>query len=192
RLRPVVHKFERETEEPLYIIRTRKLGFDDLRVTGEHKVRVIRSEWVNHHKGRDGLRLQQEPEWIPARELKPGDFMGVAYDSTEEPVTPIRLSEYVSDYQLRDGDLFKPQQRGEYHGHPQAGGTRYDVRDQLTVDHDLCYLFGRWLGDGCVTHRTKTDIPSGIKIVFGLDERDEAERIAQIIETKFGVAAALK
>jgi hypothetical protein len=52
RLRPVLHKFERETEEPLYIIRPRKMGYDDLRLTGDHKVYIVRSEWVNKHKSR--------------------------------------------------------------------------------------------------------------------------------------------
>src|SRR6266481_10171710 len=45
RLRPVLHKFERETEEPLYIIRPKKMGYDDLRLTGDHKVYIVRSEW---------------------------------------------------------------------------------------------------------------------------------------------------
>ncbi|GAC1578740.1 MAG: hypothetical protein NVS4B1_09200 [Ktedonobacteraceae bacterium] len=60
RLRPVLHRFERETEETLYIIRPKKVGYDDLRLTGEHKVHVVRSEWVNKHKSRDGLCLQHE------------------------------------------------------------------------------------------------------------------------------------
>src|SRR5260221_9753831 len=55
RLRPVLHKFERETAETPYIIRPKKIGYDDLHVTGEHKVYVVRSEWVNKHKSRDGL-----------------------------------------------------------------------------------------------------------------------------------------
>jgi len=46
RLRPVLHKFERETEETLYVIRPKKIGYDDLRVTGDHKVHIVRSEWV--------------------------------------------------------------------------------------------------------------------------------------------------
>src|SRR5579875_2073774 len=75
RLRPVLHRFERETEEPLYIIRPKKIGYDDLRVTGEHKIYVIRSEWVNTHRSRDGLRLQHEPDWIPAKDIKPGDYV---------------------------------------------------------------------------------------------------------------------
>jgi ribonucleoside-diphosphate reductase alpha chain len=85
RLRPVLHKFERETEETLYIIRPKKVGYDDLRLTGDHKVYVIRSEWVNKHRSRDGLRLQQEPGWIPAKELKPGDYVALVYHS-EHPV----------------------------------------------------------------------------------------------------------
>src|SRR6266487_1389627 len=85
RLRPVLHKFERETEETLYIIRPKKMGFDDLRVTGDHKVYIVRSEWVNTHKSRDGLHLQQEPDWIPAKEIKPGDYVAVAYNGEECP-----------------------------------------------------------------------------------------------------------
>ncbi|HEV2582047.1 MAG TPA: ribonucleotide reductase N-terminal alpha domain-containing protein, partial [Ktedonobacteraceae bacterium] len=86
RLRPVLHKFERETAETLYIIRPKKVGYDDLRVTGDHKVYVVRSEWVNTYRSRDGLRLQHEPDWIPAKEIKPGDYVAiVAYNSDECP-----------------------------------------------------------------------------------------------------------
>ena len=85
RLRPVMHKFERETEEALYIIKPKKLGYDDLRVTGDHKIYIIRSEWVNKHKSRDGLRLQQEPQWIPAKDIKPGDYVAAAYNGEECP-----------------------------------------------------------------------------------------------------------
>jgi ribonucleoside-diphosphate reductase alpha chain len=95
RLRRVLHKFERETQEPLYIIKAKKLGYDDLRVTGEHKILAIRSEWVNTHKSRDDLKLQSEPQWIPARELKPGDYIAAAYDGKERPSTSICISGYV-------------------------------------------------------------------------------------------------
>jgi ribonucleoside-diphosphate reductase alpha chain len=192
RLRSVLHKFERETEEPLYIIKTKKLGYDDLRVTGEHKVLVIRSDWVNTHRSRDGLRLAQDPQWIVAKDLRPGDYLAAAYNGEQTEVAPIYVSEYVSGYDLRDDKLFKPQQRSEYRGHLTAGGTHHDVTNRLVIDHDLCYLFGRWLGDGNVNHRSQSDIPSGIKIVFGLDEREEAEQIATIIEAKFGVKTHLK
>ena len=191
RLRPVLHKFERDTEELLYIIKPKKIGYDELRVTGDHKVFVIRAEWVNKHKSRDGLRLAQEPAWIPAKELKAGDFVAAAYDSEECPPEPIRVSDYVSGYETREGYLFKQTVRGA-HGYVSDWGTHFKIANELQIDADLCYLFGRWLGDGCITHRTKTDIPSGIKIVFGLDEKAEAEEIARIVEAKFGIQAALK
>lgn len=191
RVRPVLHRFERDADEPLYIIRSRKIGYDDLRLTGEHKVYAIRSAWVNKHKSRDGLRLAQQPDWIAAQDLKVGDFVAAAYHDEECPPDPIYLSDYLPGYSAEAGKLFKPTTRGE-RGQVQDWGTHYALNERLELDGDLCYLFGRWLGDGCVTHRTGTDIPSGIKIVFGLDEKAEAERIAQIIAAKFGLEAALK
>jgi ribonucleoside-diphosphate reductase alpha chain len=190
RLRPVLHKFERETQELLYIIKPKKLGFDDLRVTGEHKVFVIRSEWVNTHRSRDGLRLQHEPEWIVAKDIRPGDYLAVAYDSEECPPEAIHVSHYLEGYSVESGLLFKPTTRGE-HGRVQDWGTHHSLQDRLELDGDLCYLLGRWLGDGCVNHRSGTDIPSGIKIVFGLDEKEQAEVIGRIIEAKFGVQTSL-
>src|SRR5216683_2820650 len=185
RLRPVVHKFERETEETLYIIRPKKVGYDDLRVTGDHKVYTLRSEWVNIHKSRDGLRLQHEPDWIPAKEIKPGDYVAVAYNGEESTPETISLQDYVSGYETKDGKLFKATTLGG-HGYVSDWGTHYKLHDTLVLDGELCYLFGRWLGDGCVTHRTGTDIPSGIKFVFSLDVQKEAQEIVRIIEAKFG------
>nr|HET6901187.1 LAGLIDADG family homing endonuclease [Ktedonobacteraceae bacterium] len=191
RLRPVLHKFERETAETLYIIRPKKIGYDDLRVTGDHKVYVVRSEWVNTHKSRDGLRLQHEPAWIPAKEIKPGDYVAVAYNGEEGSPNIISLQDYIPSYETKDGKLFKATTRGN-HGYVSDWGTHYKIQDQLVLDGDLCYLFGRWLGDGCVTHRTGTDIPSGIKIVFSLDEKNEAVEVARIIEAKFGIEGSIK
>ena len=191
RLRPVVHKFERETEETLYIIRPKKVGYDELRVTGEHKVYIIRSEWVNKHKSRDGLRLEHEPDWIPAREIKPGDYVAVAHNNQEDIPDAISLQDYIPQYETNDGKLFKATTRG-YHGYVSDWGTHFKIQESLTLDGDLCYLFGRWLGDGCVTHRTGTDTPSGIKIVFSLDEKKEAQELARIIEDKFGIDSSIK
>jgi ribonucleoside-diphosphate reductase alpha chain len=191
RLRPVLHKFERETEETLYIIRPKKMGYDDLRVTGNHKVYVVRSEWVNKHKSRDGLRLQHEPDWIPAKDIKPGDYVAIAHNGEESSPETISLQDYVSGYETQDGKLFKATTRGS-HGYVSDWGTHYKLNDSLALDGELCYLFGRWLGDGCVTHRTGTDIPSGIKIVFSLDEKNEAVEIARIIEAQFGIEGSIK
>jgi ribonucleoside-diphosphate reductase alpha chain len=191
RLRPVLHKFERETEEDIYTITTKKIGYDVLRVTGEHKIHVIRSEWVNADRRKNGLRLSQEPAWIPANQLKKGDFVAVAHDGEICPPATIRISDYLPNYRVQEGQLFKPTTRGE-HGYVSDWGTHFAINNDLELDADLCFLFGRWLGDGCVTHRTKSDIPSGIKIVFSLDERHEAEQIAGIIRQKFGIEPALE
>ncbi|HLI70839.1 MAG TPA: adenosylcobalamin-dependent ribonucleoside-diphosphate reductase [Ktedonobacteraceae bacterium] len=191
RLRPVVHKFERETEETLYIIKPKKIGYDDLRVTGDHKVYVIRSEWVNTHRSRDGLRLQHEPDWIPAKEIKVGDYVAVAHNGEEHSPETIFLQDYLSGYETLDGKLLKKTTCSD-HGYVSDWETHYKIHDRLVLDEELCYLFGRWLGDGCITHRTGTDIPSGIKIVFSLEEKDEAVEIARIIGAKFGIDSSIK
>ncbi|HZR39756.1 MAG TPA: ribonucleotide reductase N-terminal alpha domain-containing protein, partial [Ktedonobacteraceae bacterium] len=99
RLRPVLHKFERVTEETLYVIRPKKVGYDDLRVTSEHKVYVIRSEWVTRHRSRDGLRLQHEPDWIPAKEMQPGDFVAIVYNDEEHLSNRIQAPEHSTDFE---------------------------------------------------------------------------------------------
>ncbi|MBK9125986.1 MAG: hypothetical protein IPM16_23055 [Chloroflexi bacterium] len=201
RLRKVLHKFERQTQEPLYTFSMRKLGFDDLRVTGDHKVLVIRSETVNRHRSRDGLRLGEEPQWIPAKDLRVGDFLAAAYNGDVSGQDVLYVSNYVgredypgrpagSAYEVRDGWLNKP--RVQPDGTKVIGKPTAAIRDALVIDEPLMELFGRWLGDGCVTHRTGTKTPSGIKIVFGLDEQVDAEAIAAIIEDKFGIAPSIK
>lgn len=73
RLRPVRHKFERETEELIYSINPKKIGFDSLRVTGEHKLPVMRGEW------RDNAQ-NYNPVWIPASELRVGDYIALSFN----------------------------------------------------------------------------------------------------------------
>src|SRR5215469_2650268 len=38
-----------------------------------------------HAWSRDGLRLQHEPDWIPAKEIKPGDYVAIAHNGEEYP-----------------------------------------------------------------------------------------------------------
>src|SRR5450755_402146 len=119
RLRPVLHRFERETKETLYTIRSKKIGYDDLRLTGDHKVHVIRSEWVNTHRSRDGLRLQHEPDWIPAKDVKLGDYVTVVYNEDKGdfeynnlqwvPIVTITVADYsgvVMDIEVEEDHSF--------------------------------------------------------------------------------------
>ncbi|MGB7341655.1 MAG: LAGLIDADG family homing endonuclease [Phototrophicaceae bacterium] len=210
RLRKVLHKFERDTQEDIYIIKPKKVGYDDLRVTGEHKILVIRSEWVNTHRSRDGLKLAQEPQWIPAKDLKPSDFVAVAYDGERKNRQVLLISDYIgiaaheTETEFASNAIISAHGAYEVNGHALHKATTYangtkitgkrplPLNNELAIDNDLAYLFGRWLGDGCITHRTGTDIPSGIKIVFNLQELSDAEEIARIIEDKFGIVADIK
>jgi ribonucleoside-diphosphate reductase alpha chain len=77
RLRPVLHIFARETAETLSIIRPEYADHGDLRVTGDHKIYVIRSEWVGRSASLPEPCVEHEPMWLPARTMKPGDYVAV-------------------------------------------------------------------------------------------------------------------
>nr|BBH92537.1 hypothetical protein KTA_07360 [Thermogemmatispora argillosa] len=191
RLRPVLHKFERETEEPLYIIRSTAVGYADLRLTGDHKVYLIRSEWVDKQEATANRRLHHEPDWIPAREIKPGDYVALGQHDEESASATIFLRDYLPEYALQGGQLLKVTPGSD---HEAATAREKSVRlpDRLVLDEDLCYLLGRWLGKGGLTHRPGTDIPSGIKIAFALDEQQAAQESVRIIDAKFGIEPSVR
>src|SRR5205814_3114227 len=45
-----------------------------------------------------GLHLQHEPDWIPAKEIKPGDYVAVVYDGEEyPPILGVQAPEHSID-----------------------------------------------------------------------------------------------
>jgi ribonucleoside-diphosphate reductase alpha chain len=85
RLRPVLHTFERETAETLYCIRPEHPDHADLRVTGDHKIYVIRSEWVSSPVAPSEPHLRHEPAWLAASTIKPGDYIALVAYHRESP-----------------------------------------------------------------------------------------------------------
>lgn len=188
RLRPVLHRFERETEEPLYILRPKKVCFDAVRVTGEHPILVRRARG-RHRRWEDG-----EAAWIPAREVRRGDYVAIGCNQESLAVPVLDLAEYLRDgkYHVAAERIATPAIRGA-RGRLIARGLHDALPRRIEVDADLMYLFGVWLGNGCVTHRTGTSIASGIQISFNADHgsQDRLERCAAIVERMFGVRTSV-
>lgn len=181
RARRVTHVFSRHTREPLYLIQPRKLGFDPLRLTGEHPVLAIRQESVNRHRSRDGLRLKEPPQWMKARDLRVGDFVAVGWDAETSAASALRVIDHlpVGEFQVADGWVTKAK-------------LHKPIKNEVSVDEDFMLLAGTWLGDGCITHRTGTEIPTGIQITFHEAQKPWAEQVATIVEDKFGVRPAIR
>lgn len=180
RAKRVKHVFIRKTKEPLYIIKPTKLGFDEVRLTGEHPVLAIKNEWVNTHRSRDGLNLRHKQEFIKASELKKGDFVAVGWNSDICPESKIKLSDYLSDnFYTSNGYVTKSQ-------------LKKPVKDVVKIDEKFMLLAGTWLGDGCITHRTGTDIPTGIQITFNSSQKEWADEIATILEEKYEVIPTVR
>ena len=63
------------------------------------------------------------------------------------------------------------------------------VNKIITLDSDLAYVIGRYIGDGSITKRkdTRHDLYSIFQIVGHQDEKNDLDYCADIIERKFGV-----
>jgi ribonucleoside-diphosphate reductase alpha chain len=180
RARRVDRVFTRETQEPLYIIKPTKVGFDDVRVTGEHPILAIKQDWVNRHRSRDGLHLKDTPQWVKAADLRKGDFVAVAWNQEISALTKLHLRDYLPEAFVSDGAMVTKSQ------------LKKPVKEEITIDDAFMLLSGTWLGDGCVTHRTGTDVPAGIQITFNREQREWAEEIAYIMQEKFAVVPTVR
>jgi ribonucleoside-diphosphate reductase alpha chain len=160
RLRRVLHRFERETHEPLYTIRTTHTGEATLRLTGDHKVYLLRHSWLETaHGDAEFSTATPGPAWIPAREIKPGDYVALGYHDEVQRAAPHEI---------------------------EAAGLR------LTIDSELCYLIGRWLGDGHLTHEHGSGTPAGISLTFAQSEQQAAATIAGTIERLFKLSPIIE
>ncbi|NJR12606.1 adenosylcobalamin-dependent ribonucleoside-diphosphate reductase, partial [bacterium] len=138
------------------------------------------------------VALGYNGEYRDVQTLRMSDYIGL--ETLLDDETPVLVSTH-NRYEIRDRHLVKSLRDADGAQITKTfgmGRIPLPILNDLVLDDELCVLFGRWLGDGCVTHRTGTDVPAGIKIVFNLNERAEAEQMARIIEAKFGIPASLK
>ncbi len=129
RLRPVRHKFERETEELIYIINPKKIGFDSLRVTGEHKLPVMRAEW------RDKT-ADYAPIWIPASELRVGDYIALSFNG--QPLTEqVLITREIATQQGAVATQFAPAPiaEDEFEIAGEFEGVRWSQVDEITTEN---------------------------------------------------------
>lgn len=179
RPRTITHVFSRETEETVYHIRAAKLGFDDLRLTGEHPVLALRAEWVDKQGGRGGITVRREPEWIPARELRVGDYVAAGYRACTND---------NFHYEVDMDDYIRRPSGADDDGGP-AGETRgkTSLATKVKVDEDFMLLVGHYLGGGSLVHRPDGQGPAGIQFTIPDRQIQWAGQVARIIEEKFGV-----
>nr|MCU0512217.1 hypothetical protein [Anaerolineae bacterium] len=185
RLRRVLHRFERETHEVLYLLRAQGVGYDALRVTGEHKIFLRRAEDAG------------APQWVPAREARPGDYVALAYPGERRALTRLLLTDYIGLETLTlataatgmaVGAVAQTAQPAPGMGPGMAGAAQ--PNNTLTLDADLCELFGRWLAGGAVTHEAGTGVPAGIHLPVAPGE--DAATMATAFEAAFGVPAYIQ
>lgn len=167
--RAVLNTFEYDVEEDLYTIRS---YFDDsqnpVTLTGDHKIYV--------EKGRGTDLPLGIPEWLPAFEVEPGDWVVVPKLEREIKPPPVfDLAGFVGEPSsywttiVEDDTIIEEPSVGD--------DQRVEIPRYITVDFDFCKLIGMfatygWLASSSSTVGLVDDsnlAPLIFKRVFGVD-----------------------
>lgn len=173
-MRPVIRTFAREHVGQL--VKVSATGGDTVQMTPEHPVYGIRKSKVEFLINENLERFSALAEFIPAGELKVGDYVvRRAKDFGFPHETMIDMSEFASDSYTWDDEWI-------YYSHiPGHGKTA--CRRYLRLNDDLAYILGEWVADGST---------SSTSVSFNLRDADRAEVLREKYEKVFGAPARVR
>jgi len=175
RYRTVVSTMQRQVDEDLVEIRIRKLSATPLVATANHPVWAMRNP---------GDMADATPSWIPASELKPGDYVVVGADTDPGVITASSdLAVGLGANYVVDDNTITTRNSG----HAPAMRRFADWSQP-----DIWRLVGRWLGDGTVLHESRDGARSGIGFVFDAVDTQRIADIRELMRTHFGVDTSVE
>jgi uncharacterized protein (TIGR00375 family) len=110
-------------------------------------------------------------EWIPANELKKGDFLVYPRLKEEKDIKEIDLSNYISDYKDISNEFIIPKDARNYTG---------KLKKIINVDDKLCRLIGYFLSEGYLIKE------NAIGFSFHAKEKDYIQDVISTIRDHFG------
>lgn len=169
-----------------------KLPKPTLRITPEHPVLALRKEDVG---------TEACPEWIPAGQLRVGDYVALAIPTGVHDVAEIDLMDLLDPerYEAQDGLVYQKNRVLTFSGYVKKDGSRSlkrrsdvgplsrqvrPVKRRIGVDGDLLRLFGYYVAEGCASPRDNT-----VRFTFSKDETLYVEDVRRIMAEKFGMEA---
>lgn len=186
----------------IYTVNVQGMMKPTLNVTGEHPVLAIKKEKLICKRAKNNrcngfvkkycLKTPEEYKddcmyinrtfeagWIPAKELKEGDFVAVNTNREIKDTPEINTEDYVSV-----GIYFK---KGKYltaKGRPNKGKK---IPGKIKIDNNFLRLTGYWLADGSIS---KTCGKHGvIRFTFNAKEKRFCEDVKKIMKKKFNLTA---
>ncbi len=177
RFRLVRETMQRQVEEDLVRLRVSKLTANEFVATVNHPVLAIRAKDAR----RRFIGASQMPEWIPAGELVPGDYVVVARPPVSANV-PFAVD--LADYCGPNFDLTEDQIITRNSAHRPSMNRFLSFEDP-----SLMRLLGRWLGDGSIGHETRDGELASVNFVFNSDDIAGSDDVAELMTRFFGVSA---
>jgi len=173
-LRPVLKTFEYSVDETLLNIKCYYGETTGITLTLDHKVFCEKGKRPeNYENWADSTRKSRkswlEPKgdlnWIPASEVKVGDWVFVPTPQNSKPIKSIDLAKF------ENGTSITVDEQYVYHNviNPLTKNTNRIKRSlrNIPLDDDWCYVLGRFAGDGWT--RSRRDDPT---IAFALHSDD--------------------
>jgi activator of 2-hydroxyglutaryl-CoA dehydratase/intein/homing endonuclease len=190
RFKPVEQVFERKHQGEIIKIELSKLK--TLKLTPEHPILALRREEIKCYQSysRNNIpickpseerscnksctkykRFSWEPKFIPAKELRKGDFVTIPLSIENEMSDPVSI-----DYSMvkTEPKIFRP----------------FKKISEFTFGPSLLRLLGYYLAEGCILYNKargnkRIRYPCGVSFTFNINENKYIEDVKEIIYKNF-------
>jgi ribonucleoside-diphosphate reductase alpha chain len=189
RMRSVTAVMSRAADAGLVEVKAHYFSGEKLRCTPEHPLYVIRDamERVGSLVGeaRSEARTRLSPEWVAARDVRPGDSIVLACPQETAIEAPsFDLGEYVAGRDL--ANYFEINDTAIYSR--QYGGGVSTMRRVISLSNPkTARLIGHWLGDGSFMLQGHVGHVKGISFVFKRNDVWQISEIRDLMSETFGV-----
>jgi hypothetical protein len=201
----VITPIRREYEGEM--VRLQPYHFPAAKMTPEHRVKVIRTEYCHSRMGvmKDnegrvcplgGCRYRNESwcralyknykeEWVKAGELEKKDYVVLSFPNKSSDIESINVEEIINEDIIVENDFVYPVEKHHISGtifkNPYANG----IPEQLPINEDFLRFVGYYLAEG---HADK----GRISLSFGRDEEKYISDAARIGEEIFNLPVHIK
>ncbi len=177
--RKVLRTQVRPYDSLMYALKLRGYGYP-LTMTDEHPVACIRARDTARE---DRPSDRADVEWVPARELKPRDWVLVpARTQPEEDAAPIRLDVE----RFIEGDCVAADGRVRII----SARKSHTIASSVLLDERLSRLLGLFLAEG--SYQKGYGRPSGLTFTFAREERTYQTFVVEAIREIFGADAKVE